>query len=294
MTVTPEGTEQPDVQALIRPDERTGVLYPRNLERYGAGWFEPAPAIAGVVDRYWHVHWQLEAGEVIEQRIIDTPAVTLTIEAGDVPARLVVTGVHRLAWMRPIAGRGSVFAIRLRPAGLAVLSDLRPEQIADATIPVTSELDSRLYTLLSEIAVEPDPESRARAADALIGGRVAERPIGTRLLLANAILQELTMRVRSRAGPDLAERFNVSERTIQRALRDTLGQGPKSLSRRIRLQEVALALAAGTHDDLAALAADLDYADEAHLITDFRRIAGITPAAYVRSLRALTQAAPAT
>jgi hypothetical protein len=54
----------------------------------------------------------------IDQRIIDLPAVTVTIEDGDVPAPLVVTGLHGQAWKRRITGTGEVFAIRLRPAGL--------------------------------------------------------------------------------------------------------------------------------------------------------------------------------
>jgi proline iminopeptidase len=51
----------------------------------------------------------------------------------------------------------------------------------------------------------------------------------------------------------------VSERTIQRALRVTLGRGPKWVSRRIRLQEVARALASEATPDLAALTTELGY-----------------------------------
>ena len=121
----------------IRPDETSGVLHPENLTRYAARWIDPDPAVRDVVDTYWHVRWHLDEGEVVDQTIVDLPAVTLTVEAGDVPADLVVTGLHRRAWQRRIAGSGDVFAVRLRPAGLAVLSSLRPQDLADATIPLT-------------------------------------------------------------------------------------------------------------------------------------------------------------
>lgn len=261
------------------------MLYPQNLERYGARWFDPSAAVGAVVDRYWHARWRMRPGESITQHIIDLPAVTLSIEEGDVPASLVVTGLHRRAWTRQIAGSGSVFAIRLRPAGLAVLSDLAPQRVADRTVPLTPELDARLHGLLSRIAAEASPGARIRAANEAIHALMAERPVGSAPLLANAILDELTARIRSRAGPSLAERFGLSERTLQRALRDSLGRRPKWISRRIRLQEVARALSTAADLDLATLAVELGYTDQAHLINDFRSVAGITPGAYVRSLQ---------
>jgi AraC-like DNA-binding protein len=272
----------------IGPDERSGVLHPENLERYGARWFEPEATIGGVVDRYWHVRWQLNRGQSITQRIITLPAVTLSIEDGDVPAPLVVTGVHRRAWMREIAGSGSVLGIRLRPAGLAVVSDLAPERVADVTVPVAPGLDAKLHSLLSEIAAETSPESRIRVANEAIRALLAERPIESELLLANAVLDELTSRIRSRTGSALADHLGVSERAIQRALKRTLGHGPKWVSRWIRLQEVARTLANGTHPDFATLAVDLGYADQAHLLNDFRNAVGVTPGAYLRSLHALS------
>lgn len=76
----------------IAPDERTGVLHPENLERYAARWIDPSPAVTEVVDRYWHVRWALPPRESIDQRIVTLPAITLSIESGDVPAPLVITG----------------------------------------------------------------------------------------------------------------------------------------------------------------------------------------------------------
>lgn len=272
----------------IGVDDRTGVLRPQNLRRYDARWFDPNPTVAAVVDQYWHVRWRLAEGESIDQRIIDLPAVTVSIEEGDVPAPLVVTGPHGRAWLRRITGSGSVFAIRLRPAGLAVLSELSPDLVADATVPLTPQMDAGLHALAARIAAEPTPQSRARAADAAIRAQMEARPPSAEGLLANAVLSELSSRIRSRAGASLAEHFDVSERTIQRALKVTLGRGPKWISRRIRLQEVARALSSGNVQDLAGLAAELGYADQAHLTGDFRTVAGITPAAYLHSIQALS------
>lgn len=272
----------------IRPEERTGVLHPANLERYAACWIDPSPAVATVVDRYWYVRWALSAGESIDQRIVTLPTVTLSIEAGDVPAPLVVTGAQRGAWERRISGRGEVFAVRLRPAGLAVLGDLDAGSIVDATVPVTPESDASLHELLTKVAEEEGVDRRAAAADRAIAARLSRHPISADGMLANAVLDELTVRLRTRAGRGLAEHLGVTERAVQRALQRTIGFGPKLVSRLVRLQEVARVLSTVDAPDLAALAAELGYADQAHLHRDFREIAGVTPGAYARSVSALT------
>ena len=273
----------------IRPDEVSGVLHPTNLTRYAARWIDPDPAVRDVVDAYWHVRWHLDEGEVVDQTIVDLPAVTLTVEAGDVPADLVVTGLHHRAWRRRIAGSGDVFAVRLRPAGLAVLSALRPQDLVDATIPLTDGVDDRLRTFLTAVAVARTPDDRARVADALVAERVRATPPSPVHLLANRILDELRSRAYRQTGTPLAEHFAVSERTIQRALSATLGIGPKHAARRIRLQEAARAIAVHGDDDLAAIAVQLGYADQAHLTSDFRSATGVTPGAYRRQLADLRQ-----
>jgi len=61
-------------------------------------------------------------------------------------------------------------------------------------------------------------------------------------------------------------------------------------SRWIRLQELARALAVQPEPDLAALAVDLGYTNQAHLTRDFTTAVGTTPGAYARSLRRLAGA----
>ncbi|MEV4660038.1 helix-turn-helix domain-containing protein [Micromonospora sp. NPDC049301] len=257
--------------------DRSGVLHPENLARYSATTHEAGAAVAPLVDHFWTVAWNLPRGERIEQQIITDPAVTLTVEAGHVPAELVVTGVHGRAWTREIAGWGTAFAIRLRPAGLAVVSDLTPEAIADRTLPVVPELDARLHALMRAVAGATGVESRIARATALIGEMAAERPLTPRQLLANEVVAAIVRGDPLPAGP--------SGRTVQRALRETIGRGPAWVRRWVRLQEVARQFATNGAACAAEIAARLGYADQSHLVNDFRSAVGTTPGEYLRTLR---------
>ncbi|MGN6753689.1 MAG: helix-turn-helix domain-containing protein [Intrasporangium sp.] len=79
---------------------------------------------------------------------------------------------------------------------------------------------------------------------------------------------------------DLATGLGVSTRTVQRLARRYVGLPPGAMIRRRRLQEAAERIRAEPAVDLAAIAADLGYADQAHLTNDFRSVLGHTPSRY--------------
>jgi AraC-like DNA-binding protein len=264
--------------------ERTGVLAPGDLRRLDARWVAPAPAVSEVVDTYWSVDWELPPGATVEQRIIDFPAITLSVEAGEVPGPLMLTAVRPRAWSRTIASRGSVFAIRLRPAGLAVVSDLDPTSLAPEQ-ELTAELDARAHELLRRVAAASTTDARADQADELILDLLGAHPPTHGGRLANAAVDALTSVPRVRSGRAVAEELGTGERSLQRALRRAIGVGPNDVARRIRVQEVARRLSTReASTGLAALAAELGYVDQAHLTNEFRRVAGVTPGRYAREL----------
>lgn len=266
----------------IDDGERSGVLVPSNLARFRAEWIEPTPEVREVVETYWSVEWQLAPGEAVTQRIIDFPALTLSVEEGDVPAPFVLTAVRPGAWSRVIQGSGRVFAVRLRPAGLAVVADVDVLSI-DHENAVNPQFDQRAHLLLQEISLGQSVAERASYADDSILRLLQERPMSRAQRIANMAVDALTRSPVVRSGTAVANELGISERTLQRALRATVGLGPNDVARRIRLQEVVRRLSAAD-SDAAATAADLGYVDQAHLINEFRSVAGVTPGAYVRQL----------
>lgn len=82
----------------------------------------------------------------------------------------------------------------------------------------------------------------------------------------------------SRVGT-LADGLGASERHLRRRVIEDVGYGPKLLDRVLRFQRfLAHRRAAGDAGGLARLAAELGYADQAHLTRECRGLAGATPA----------------
>ena len=76
----------------------------------------------------------------------------------------------------------------------------------------------------------------------------------------------------------------LSERTLRRRCLDTFGYGFKTLQQILRFQRLFGLAALTTHIELANLAADAGFADQAHMSREVRRLCGVTPAALIAQL----------
>ncbi|WP_217439743.1 MULTISPECIES: AraC family transcriptional regulator [unclassified Myxococcus] len=81
----------------------------------------------------------------------------------------------------------------------------------------------------------------------------------------------------------LARGLGVSERQLRRAFDDVVGMSPKVYARIVRFQRAMRASTRAATPDWGAIAAATGYYDQAHLISDFRSLTGVTPVALLRA-----------
>jgi AraC-like DNA-binding protein len=78
----------------------------------------------------------------------------------------------------------------------------------------------------------------------------------------------------------VVEATGLAERTLLRRFRDRVGLSPKRYARVRRFQRALAVAGAAAEVDWARVALDLGFADQAHLIHEFRAFAGMSPTAY--------------
>jgi transcriptional regulator GlxA family with amidase domain len=81
----------------------------------------------------------------------------------------------------------------------------------------------------------------------------------------------------------VADDLGLLRRTLRRRFTARMGLPPKRFARVHRLRRVTAALGGQAAADWAAVAAGHGYSDQSHLIDEFRDLAGVTPAEYLRS-----------
>jgi AraC-like DNA-binding protein len=172
-----------------------------------------------------------------------------------------------LAWMEP----GAVAAgARFSPgAGGPALG--RPlDGMRDARLPLPG-------------LVAPDLETGAalRALAEVAGRMVLRAPPDAAVAEAARRLADPGQRVEA-----LADDLGLSDRQLRRRCLAAAGHAPKALQRVLRFRAFVAAADREPKPDLARLAAEHGFADQAHLTNESTRLAGLPPAALLSARRA--------
>ncbi len=132
----------------------------------------------------------------------------------------------------------------------------------------------------------------AEARDTVDAAAILETVIAQRLAITNGrrpharLVLDAADRLTHAKVNAVAGSLGVSERHLRRVFRETVGVSPKAFAKIMRFRR-ALRVA---HEDgqasWASIATAAGYYDQAHLIAEFRAIAGVTPRALLGELRA--------
>jgi AraC-like DNA-binding protein len=249
-----------------------GILNPfEGLEHFSLEREAPSDDLAAFVEGFWSVRWDLDAGAAFQQEILPYPCVNLSTAAGG----FEVHGPGTQRFAAQLTGRGSVCGTKFTPSGFFAFAQVPLRQLVDkvTSVEAATGRSLRVPRDADGSAVRPEVEAFLR--------RFA--PVRTEDMTLADRLVKLAQEDRSIArAEDLARAAGASVRSLHRLFERHIGVGPKWIVRRSRVQEAAERMARGERVDLAAMAQELGYHDQAHLTHDFRAQVGFTPAAYAR------------
>jgi AraC-like DNA-binding protein len=251
-----------------------GVLRTPPDDAWSLHRFDPGPRLAPYAVWHWIVVWDLRGREPHHQATLPHPAPHLVVEEGGA----WLYGPLRERFERTLAGAGRAVGLRFRPGGLRPLLGAPVSSIRDRRLPASAlpGLDAEALTQ----AVEAAPlEGAVAAMEAALEPLLPAEPDPEIALADRAVALLEQDRTITRVS-ELAERLDLSVRTVQRLFADHVGLGPSWVIRRYRLHEAAAQATEGGDVDWARLAVTLGYHDQAHLVRDFTATVGTAPARY--------------
>jgi AraC-like DNA-binding protein len=260
----------------MQPEPR-GVLDPRE----GGRWFDlsrrpPAPDLAEHVGHYWVVRWDVRGRDAYSQHVLPHPSVHLVAEAGS--SRIV--GVMTGRFTRVLRGRGRVFGIKFRPAGFRPFLGSPVSALTDRTVAVAEVFGPAGDALVERVLALEDESRMVEAAEAFVRSRLpAPDP---NVPAVNRVVERIMTDREMTRVDDVVAATGLGKRRLQRLFASYVGVSPKRVIQRYRLHEAVERLAAGDDADLALLARELGYFDQAHFGKDFRALVGSPPTHYAR------------
>jgi AraC-like DNA-binding protein len=253
---------------LTRVDAVRDVAVPAGFGRYRE--IAPPARLRELVECFWY----REPGVVRpDRRVLPDGCVDVIWVGGDPP---VVAGPATRATVVGTGVGTEVVGVRFRPGAAPWVLGVSARELLDQHVPLLAIWsEDRAAGWLG--AMESGTlEERLDGVSALIEERAAAGEAG------DAIVRQVVMWIARypRASIDeIAGLCGISERQLRRRFEQSVGYGPKTLQRILRLQRL-LWLARGVEPaspGLARLAAAAGYADQPHMTREAVALTGATP-----------------
>src|SRR5215471_13866138 len=270
---TAPGLKEPDM-IRDKTDPPRSILHVRPSELKGVARYWPSSDLEPFIEDHWVARWDRpDTAETVPQ-----PCMHLVLQAG--ASQLV--GISRTRFTRELEGSGRILGTKFRPGAFRAFLDRPAWHFTDKALPVASVFGPTAQAMESlALARDDDRESFVVVEDFL---RRLEPTSDESMVLAGRIVARVAGDRGIRRVDQLTQEFGINPRALQRLFREYVGIGPKWVVQSERLLDAADRATKGAVTDWADLALELGYADQAHLIRDFRRLVGRSPADYMRHL----------
>src|SRR5262245_36071535 len=172
-------------------------------------------------------------------------------------------------------GPVSTFGVRFRPGGVSVFLPLPVSELTDLAAETADLWAADGRRVEEQVREAPDAPSRSAAIERFLltrsrPDRAARRGVDAAVALILGGRGAVPIE-------EVAGRIGKSRRQLERAFSEGVGVSPKTLARLARFQNVLRRAGRGS-PRWAELAAECGYADQAHLIREFKEFAGEPPA----------------
>lgn len=248
--------------------------------------FAPHPALARHVECYWS---RIADPAPSPQRVLPDGAMDFVVQLGDRDDASVV-GTMTQALVLARSAPSEAVGVRFRPGGLAGFLPEHAGALTDRSEPLRAVVGVAVDELCDRLRARTDARTRVMQLErALLARLPAATPLDEHVLTA---VQRLETTGGRASSAELVRHVGLGERQLERRFLARVGVTPKFFARVVRFRAAQRLAFQGPRAGWAGVAAMAGYCDQAHLIRDFGALAGLSPAAWLKSELFNTPAPP--
>jgi len=252
----------------------------------------PAPALAPFIVCYWGVRGSLGVLDYHMESVLPSGSVELMLNFGarqrvraygersadDVFETAWVAGLQDQPLVHYSEGFSEHLSVRFHPGGAHAFLDLPLDELTNRVVSLEDLLGDAAVVLRDRLA-PLDDDARCRALEGwLMERRRSVHPYFATVRRASDLLRS---GAHGLGVMEVCDRLGLSNRHLIHQFRVTVGLTPKTFSRVQRFQAVIDDCKGRDDPSWSRLAARHGYADQSHLIREFRRFAHLTPGEFL-------------
>lgn len=174
------------------------------------------------------------------------------------------------------AGNFNAIGICFQPHALKSIFGFDASELNDTCIDLDSTNTKKMGKLSDKLAEAITLDDQMEAVYQYLMRHIESNVHKAEGVTTHALNQITSMRG-NLSLHELQRQLNVSERSLERKFKHTVGIGPKLFARICRFQESLNQMRRDKYDKLSDIAYENDYADQSHFIRVFKEFTGFSP-----------------
>jgi AraC-like DNA-binding protein len=230
-------------------------------------WSEVDARLAGKVDVYWSLTVETPS---VELRIVPDGRVDLIFDL--LKRRAFLAGPNERPFDVKHDRATRLLGARMSPDFIAATLGAQPLSRRGGWSPLKASLGAFAVELIERIASAPSVPAQVATLETFLLARV-----GVADLRVSRALAEIRRSAGSVGVAALGRRSGASPRNLARLFDHWVGMAPKTFARIARVQEALRCMQETPAPNLKALAAELGFADQAHMSREVKAMTGASP-----------------
>lgn len=246
----------------------------------------PSPALQRYLECFWFAADTGDLPSANPERILPDGCLELIFHLGadfqrwsptegweKQPRSFIVGELTRFLIVRP-TGHAIIMGVRFRPRGAYRFLRLPLDELTDQNIPLTDVWGREGQQLEEAVQEAQDVGERQMLVEEFLLRELSNTI--SRPRFESAVEEIIYSRGLARVG-EVASRIGLSSRQLEREFRASVGLSPKAFARIIRFQNLMRLVGEQPLGEWTRLALDGGYADQPHMVREFREFTGQSP-----------------
>jgi AraC-like DNA-binding protein len=234
--------------------------------------YSPSPRLKPFVASYWSLQVP-EIKEPENYRVLPDGCIDLLFDNISRPSGVIIGSMTKSVPVT-LQPNARYFGVRFRPGGASSFLNISLKEIADTQLKL-EDVWRNAYSEFSDVMDNKQVKRQIETVENLLEKQLSNNAIGNRKVQAAITL--LNAHDGNYSVNMLSKTLEISRQHLNRIFTEAVGLNLKMFSRIVRLQAALECARRAPVNDWALFALETGYYDQAHFISDFKDLTGVTP-----------------